>query len=163
MPKAGGTASRDADEGTHPGETPMRPFACLLAAFAVVVTPAAPLRADEPDPQLVLTTLSPTNPCGFFRNQAFGKGLSDPATEMLWACQEIATRRAAEIPLGVRLEATELALMRYREALLVASRGSYATDSGRGPTSTYPSASDKHAIAETTGVLAALMAISGGY
>ena len=91
----------------------MRLFLLLLAVTLAVAR--APARADEP--ALTLTTLRPTNPCAFFRGQAWGKGLHDPSTEMLWACEAIAQRRRGACPLGVRLEATDAALNRYREAL----------------------------------------------
>ncbi len=141
----------------------MRLLACILAALATAAPAAGPLRADEATSPVVLTTLKPSSPCGFFRAQAWGKGLDSPATEMLWACEAIATRRAAGIPLGIRLEATELALDRYREALHAATKGGFSATSGRGPTAFYPSDSEKRQIADTTGVLAALTAISGRY
>ena len=119
----------------------MRLLPCLLAALALAFASPAPVRAENAAP-LVLTTLRPASPCAFFRIQAYGKGLDDQATEMLWACEAIAARRAAEMPLGVRLEATELALERYREALHLVTRGGFATAAGGGLSSTFPSDAD---------------------
>lgn len=138
----------------------MRPLACLLTALALVAP--APVGAES-GTAVVLTSLRPPDPCAFFRVQAYGKGLADQATEMLWACEAITARRAADMPLGVRLEATELALERYREALHAETRGGFTSAAGSGLSSTFPSDVEKRRIAEHTGVHAALMAIAEGY
>jgi len=139
----------------------MRLSLLLLAVLAAVGGAAA--RADES--ALTLTTLRPTNTCAFFRGQAWGKGLNEPETEMLWACEAIAQRRAAQVPLGVRLEATDAALTRYREALHDTGTRGFGATSGSAPSFAppAPAASDRRALAESTGVLAALMAIAEGY
>jgi hypothetical protein len=98
------------------------------------------------------------HPCTFYRGQAYRMGVTHYATEMLWACEEIATRRAAEMPLSDRLLATEHALLAYREALAAARNGP-----GEGRSHLSMSDARKREIAETTGVLAALEAISGGF
>ena len=92
--------------------------------------------------------------CGFFRNQAFGKGLGHYATEMLWACETIARRRAGERPLGDRLEATDAALNRYRDAVIAEARRARAAPFTE---------RDKQTLAEATGALVALSGIAEGF
>jgi hypothetical protein len=109
--------------------------------------------------RLVLTTLEPTQACGFFRNQAYGKGLAHFATEMLWACETIAARRGAGLPLSERLEAAEAALLRYRDGILAGDRDAVSSHRpvfGLGD-------ARKRELAEATGVLAALSAIETGF
>ena len=60
------------------------------------------------------------DPCLFFRGQAYRRAIDDFATEMLLACEAIARRRAAGVPLSDRLIATEAMLQTYREAVLSA-------------------------------------------
>lgn len=95
----------------------MRSATVLLAVALALPSVAAP--GERPRP----STLSPSSPCAFFRDHAWGKGLDDPATAMLWACEAVAARRDAGVPLGDRLAAVEFALARYRAALLVAAPG----------------------------------------
>ena len=106
---------------------------CLLAG--------APAAAGE----LLGSTLQASSPCGFFRDQAWGKGIGHYATEMLWACEVIASRRGAGLPLGARLEAVERALARYRDALIA------------GPDDPAPE------LARSTGALDALQAVAAGF
>jgi hypothetical protein len=91
------------------------------------------------------STLEPSNLCGFFRDQAWGKGIGHYATEMLWACEAIAARRGAGLPLGDRLEAVESALARYHAAVVA-----------RPP-------EEAPAVARSTGALDALQAVAAGF
>ena len=76
---------------------------------------------------------------------------------MLWACETIAVRRAAGVPLGDRLEATEAALVRYRAAVIAEAAGR------AGGRAFGISEADKAVLAESTGMLAALAGIAGGF
>lgn len=80
---------------------------------------------------------------------------------MLWACEAIETRRAAMIPLSERLQTMAGALERYRDALIAAARDSYRRD--RESALFGLSETEKRALAERTGTLAALDAIRTGY
>ena len=91
------------------------------------------------------STLQASNPCGFFHDQAWGKGIGHYATEMLWACEAIAARRRAGLPLGARLGAVDLALARYHDALVA------------GPDERAPE------LARSTGALDALQAVAAGF
>jgi hypothetical protein len=127
----------------------------FLAAFALGV-PAAAFDGGEPS--------RTSDPCGFFRSQAYGRGIEHYATEMLWACEAIAGRREREQELSLRLEAVELALERYREAVVAAGSGVFAggVRTARAPTFG-PSDAEKAELAESTGMLAALEAIRAGF
>jgi hypothetical protein len=114
----------------------MRSAELVLAVCLLAGAPAAGER--------LYSTLQPSNPCGFFRDQAWGKGIGHYATEMLWACEAIAMRRGAGLPLGDRLEAVDLALARYHDA--VVARPEDAPD-----------------LARTTGALDALQAVAAGF
>jgi len=116
----------------------MRSATLLLAAALALPSLAAP--GERPRP----STLSPSSPCAFFRDRAYGKGLDHPATAMLWACEAIALRRGAGMPLGDRLEVVDLALGRYRAGVVAAP-------------------ANEAAVAATSGVLAALDAIAAGF
>jgi len=144
-----------------------RPISTGLAA-AVCLAVAAPLfpagdrgaaRAEGPVRERQEAT------CTFFRGQAYRRGMVHFATEMLWACEAIATRRAAGMPVGVRLEATEAALQRYRSAVIDAGRTAFAETrlSDAGPQVHGLSDGTKHRIAAETGALAALEAIRNGF
>jgi hypothetical protein len=127
----------------------MLPTRSCLAALALIC--ALPALAGEAPPRA-----EGAQACGFFRNQAYGKGLGHFATEMLWACEAIARRRAAAMPLGDRLEATDAALARYREAVVAeAGRGHFRPGGF--------TEADKATLAEATGALTALAAISAGF
>jgi hypothetical protein len=115
----------------------MRSAALVLALPLLAGAPAA-------GGERLQSTLQPSSSCGFFRDQAWGKGIGHFATEMLWACEAIAVRRGAGLPLGDRLEAVDLALARYHDA--VVARPEDAPD-----------------LARTTGALDALQAVAAGF
>lgn len=119
----------------------MRPatLSLVAAAWFALPSPAAP------GEQARISTLAPSNPCAFFRDRAWGKGLDHPATAMLWACEAIAVRRSAGVALGDRLEAADLALGRYRAAV-TASPGE-----------------DEPTLARQTGASDALAGIAAGF
>jgi hypothetical protein len=127
----------------------------FLAALALGV-PAAAFDGGEPS--------RTSDPCGFFRAQAYGRGLEHYATEMLWACEAIAARRDREQELSLRLEAVELALERYREAVVAAGSGGPGAAGRPARTPGFgPSDAVKAELAESTGMLAALEAIRAGF
>ena len=114
-------------------------FAIVFGSMLAVPAPSLP---GEP---VRLSTLTASQPCAFFRDRAWGRGLDHPATGMLWACEAIALRRGAGRALGDRLEAVDVALGRYRAAVTAA-----------------PEADDA-ALARSTGALDALEAVAAGY
>jgi hypothetical protein len=119
----------------------------------------------ERDGPVALLPQSSSDPCVFFRGQAFDKALSDYTREMLWACEEIARRRAARIPLGDRLEATAAMLDAYREAIIAAGSEAFVRNrrAGLPPWALGLSDDEKYAIADATGALLALEAIRLGF
>jgi hypothetical protein len=134
--------------------------AILTALLAVTLIPpsAGTSPAGEAQPQLVVAE-GAAHPCTFFRGQAHRMGMTHFLTEMLWACEAIVERRAAGMTLSDRLLATERALLDYRSAL-GAARASAGANGGS-PLSV--SETRKREIAEATGVLGALEAISAGF
>lgn len=118
-----------------------------------------------PTDQPRLGTLEPASACTFFRGQAYRKGLAHFATEMLWACETIAERGVARMPLNARLAATEAAMRRYREAVIAAGRTAFAETRMQdvAPRTHGLTDATKLRIAEESGVLAALEAIRGGF
>ena len=126
------------------------PTRSCLAALALAC--ALPAHSGE-----TLASLEAATACGFFQGQAYGKGLAHFATEMLWACETIAIRRASGVQLGDRLAATEAALARYREAVIA---GAAVRPHGH---AFGLSENEKAVLAESTGALAALEGISVGF
>ncbi len=106
-----------------------------------------------------------TDPCGFYRGQAFGRGLAHFSTEMLWACEAITMRRTGAVDLSERLAAVERALERYRAAVIAEGSAAFARGRARGPMSQRLGADEtvKAALAERTGALAALEAVRSGF
>jgi hypothetical protein len=106
-----------------------------------------------------------SDPCGFYRAQAFGRGLDHFSTEMLWACEAIVARRDADMALGERLAAVELALERYRLAVIAEGAAAFARSRSRVARSAVVTTADtsKAALAESTGALAALESVRAGY
>lgn len=140
---------------------------CLaVVALAVMLSPAwAPGATAGEEAAPTTSTLGATDPCGYFRGQAYGRGLEHFLTEMLWACETIARRRQAGMPLGDRLLATEAALERYRTAVVDAAAASPGSAGASGAGGKRPAAWEavKASIAEETGTLAALDAIRSGF
>lgn len=133
----------------------------VLLASAVLLAPAPTTAGEDATGREGVRS----DPCGFFRGQAYGRGLEDPATEMLWACETIASRRAAEMTLSERLVAVELALERYRTAVVEAGAAAFARNRADDYGSGYFGAGDaaKADLAESTGMTAALDAIRAGF
>ncbi len=137
--------------------------ALALAAALLVAPPPPPAAAGEERPP-ALSALGATDPCGFFRGQAYGRGLDHFLTEMLWACEAIATRRGAGMPLGDRLLAADGALERYREAVVAAGAADFARARSTGPGARLGAADAvKSTLAAQTGTLTALDAIRSGF
>ena len=70
------------------------------------------------------------------------------------ACRFNPARRAGERPLGDRLEATDAALIRYRDAVIAEARRARAAPFTE---------RDKQTLAEATGALVALSGIAEGF
>ena len=97
--------------------TALRP-APLLAALLAGCLATAALAGETAS--MANSALRPADACLFFRGQAYKHAIDDFATEMLLACEVIARRRAAGVPLSDRLIATEAMLETYREAVVAA-------------------------------------------
>lgn len=135
---------------------PLRPAllaAALLAAGSVSAGDAggAPIEGQASDP------------CSFYRLEAWGKGLEHYATEVVWACEVVAERRGAGMPLSDRMKAVAFALERYRSALVEANRRGFAHRPGPGDGWREARERGRAALAEETGMLAALEAIRSGF
>jgi hypothetical protein len=136
----------------------LRTLCCGLLLIATGIF----ARAGEPAETLPVQRALGSDPCGFYRGQAYGRGIGHMATEMLWACEAISARRTAGMPLGDRLLAVELALERYRAAVISAGQAAFARDRRLGLEGRQRDHA-KHEIAEHTGALAALEAIRAGF
>lgn len=134
----------------------------LLVALAIGLSPP-PARAGEE--QGAAAPAQRSDPCGFYRGQAYGRGLAHFATEMLWACEAIEARRASQMELSERMLAAEAALERYRAAVVAAGAAAFARERAARRGSLRLGAGDaaKAALAESTGTLAALDAIRAGF
>lgn len=140
-------------------------FLCAGACAGMIVAGAG-VRADAGEPEAARPgTFEAAKPCEFFRGQSYRRGLTHFATEMFWVCEVIAARKAARMPLGDRLAATDAALSDYRAAVIAAGRTAFAETRIRdiGPQNHGLSDATKRHLAEETGVLAALEAIRTGY
>lgn len=136
-----------------------RALAIVLLAVQVIAAPPPAVAQSSP----LAVGLAPSDPCHFYRGRAWGQGIGHYTTEMLWACEAIAVRRAAAIPLSDRLQATEAALDRFREAVIL--EGGAAFERSRRLQLRYlgVSPADEREIAERVGVLAALDDIRAGF
>lgn len=132
-------------------------IAMACACFALAVDTTAPAAQDQPEGTVR------SDPCHFYRARAWGQGIGDYTTEMLWACEAIAARRAAAVPLGPRLQAMANALDQFRDALVDAGSATFATSRNVHSRNLGVSRRAQHEIAERTGVLAALEAIQTGF
>lgn len=142
--------------------TPRLAFLTLLLVLSLVAAPTRSFAGEDADQRAISEH---SDPCSFFRAQAYGRGLEHFATEMLWACEAIAIRRAADITLSERLIAVELALARYRAAIIETGSTSFARDRVRDLDSGHIGASEstRAQLAESTGMFAALEAVRSGF
>jgi hypothetical protein len=141
--------------------------AAFFAGFAIAAAPrqAAAGESGAMATPVVSELTQRSDPCGFYRGQAYGRGLEHSSTEMLWACEAIALRRAAEMELSDRLVAVELALDRYRQAVVAAGAAAFVRHRARPQPAGPFGAGDavKSALADSTGLSAALDAVREGY
>jgi hypothetical protein len=93
-----------------------------------------------------------TEPCLFFRLQAYDRGLEHFDTAIHWACEAIAHRRAAGMALPDRLLAAETAFEAYRVALVAATRGGVPLTE-----------TEREAIAAGSGALLAVEALAAAF
>lgn len=142
------------------GHIRLRPL--ILSLLTVCATGAPAQEAASP---VRFDVLDASDPCGFFRDQAYGRDLADYSSEMLWACEAISRRRAADMPLGPRLAVCERALERYRLAIADLARLVMAERRRLGWNAPIRPLSDERRteIAAETGALAALKAIRSGF
>jgi hypothetical protein len=136
----------------------------LLGTVAVIAGLSAGALAD-PVPQERVSPAGSTasDPCSFYRAHAYGQGIDHYTTEVVWACEAVAQRRATGQPLSDRVEAVEFALRQYRAALVADTRRRFAH--APAPGTTYAEARERarRALAEESGMLAALEAIREGF
>jgi hypothetical protein len=141
---------------------PHVPLRAAFLAAAILASGPAALAGDARPPGAADAGRA-SDPCSFYRLEAYGKGLEHYATEVVWACEAIAARRAAGMPLGDRMEAVAFALDRYREALVAADRTGFAHRPGPGAGWREARERARAALAEETGMLAALEGIRAGF
>ncbi len=136
----------------------------LILSLLLVRADGALAEEAAPSP-IRLVALEASDTCGFFRSQAYGQGLTHFSIEMLWACEAIAERRSARMPLDSRLAAADEALRRYHAAMGDLARLATAERRRLGWNAPIqPLSQERRAeIAEETGVFAALEAIRAGY
>lgn len=142
----------------------MRPGASFLShGLVLLFCLAAPPGAAAGEASAPAATGS--DPCGFYRSQAFGRGLAHFSADMLWACEAIVARRQTAMELSERLAAVEAALERYRVAVIAEGAAAFARRRSGPSGSSRLGAEDpvKAALAHSTGALAALDSIRGGY
>jgi hypothetical protein len=138
-------------------------LATALATAAALV--AAPAAAGERADDGRASALRHTDPCTFYRSQAWQKGLDHFAQDMLWSCEVINRRRSVGMPLSDRLRAAEAALDVYRAEVVRRARLRFREDRARGADPFHRRITDdeKRRIAAETGALKALAALSTGY
>jgi hypothetical protein len=137
----------------------MLPRSLLVTAlFVAINSPSAPAEAESA--ALSAARHHEWELCTFYRVRARGLGLQHWATELVWACEMVAERRAANMPLNDRMLAVEHALVLYRDALLKNRRDWIARREGREPV---PLREAEARLAAETGMLAALEAIQQGF
>jgi hypothetical protein len=137
----------------------------LILALAVVASgpaasePAAPGTATADAAQdAALAEL-----CGYYRGQARGQGLHHYTTEALWACEALAARRAAGMPLSDRMLAVAHALEQFREAMDEERAARYPRTGGPGVPLRVARERAREIVAEESGILAALEAVRTGF
>ncbi|MEM8570880.1 MAG: hypothetical protein AAGG56_08205 [Pseudomonadota bacterium] len=106
-----------------------------------------------------------SDPCLFYRSQAWRQGVSHYAQEMLLSCEAITNRRQAGIELSDRLLAAEHALKEYRSRVIARAVRHYRSDEmPRSDTGHHRvSEEEKRKIAEESGVLLAMEGLSSGF
>lgn len=134
---------------------PLRSIACAL----LVLNLAAAVQAGEPPRRAPTEPLraAQSDPCTFYRVQAYGKGIGHFSTEMLWACEAIRARHMAGLALSDRLLAVEAVLEEFRRAVVSATKTGSMHRRGPG------AARRARSLAESTGALIALEGIRGGF
>lgn len=138
----------------------VRPVVVTILFAAMAASTLAPPAAPQATPTSLFAA---SDPCDFYRHRAWGQGIGHYTMEMSWACEAIATRRRASVPLGERLEAMAVALERFRAG--------FAEAAGAGDRDMYRlqmrhvrmSPEAQLALAEETGVMSALAAIQSGF
>lgn len=105
------------------------------------------------------------DPCRFYRSQAWRQGLTHYTRDMLWSCEAIAQRRQAGMQLSDRLTAADLALKAYRARIVEAALAHYRRSESLGLDTFHRRVpeSEMRQIAEESGVLAAMEALSEGF
>lgn len=138
------------------------PLARAILLAAVLSFPAPSGRAEDAARPVVLTTLKPSDPCSFFRGQAWGQGLKHFSHEMLWSCEAIEARRGAGIALSERLDVAARALDAYRTALVAAAAREFRDlrAAGDSAATMRVSPTEKTRIAQETGALDAIAALN---
>lgn len=141
----------------------MRPSPTLMSALlalAVLASDPRPLAAQSAP---VSTGMGASEPCDFYRGRAWGQGIADYTTEMLWACEAIAARQAAGVPLSPRLAEMAAALERFRTAVVDTGLVMFTESRRLQSRHLGISRERQREIAESTGVIAALAAIQTGF
>jgi hypothetical protein len=135
----------------------------IALACAMILCLCGAAVAGDAGPRGTAAEGQSSDPCSFYRHEAYGKGLEHFATEVVWACEAVAERRGAGMPLSDRMRAVEFALERYREAVVAANRRGFAHRPGPGDGWRDARERTREALAAETGILAALEAIRAGF
>jgi hypothetical protein len=141
----------------------MRPSTILLTTLIALAALAADRAPASAQSAPVAAAIGPSDPCDFFRGRAWGQGIGDYTTEMVWACEAIAARQAASVPLGPRLAEMAAALERFRAAVIDTGQSTFGESLRLRSRHLGVSRDRQHEIAAQTGVLAALQAIQTGF
>ncbi len=136
---------------------PVRTAAALLLAGALLAPPG-PAAAEAAEEDAALAQL-----CGYLRSQARGQGIDHYTTEALWACEALAARRAAGMPLSDRMLAVAFALEQFREAMAEERAARYPRTRGPGISTRVARERARAIVAEESGMLAALEAVRTGF
>jgi hypothetical protein len=138
------------------------PLARAILLAAVLSVPAPSGRAEDAAQPVVLMSLKPSDPCSFFRGQAWGQGLNHFSQDMLWSCEAIEARRGAGIALSDPLDIVASALDAYRTALVAAAGREFRNLRAAGGSAAIMQVSptEKTRIAQETGALDAIAALN---
>jgi hypothetical protein len=144
---------------------PARAFAALALtrALAALALTGALLAPPGPAASDALHEAAFGDLCGYYRSQARGQGLDHYTTEALWACQALAARKAAGMPLSDRMQAVAFALEQFREAMAEERAARYPRTGGPGVPTRVARERAREIVAEESGMLAALEAVRTGF
>ncbi|WP_424933645.1 hypothetical protein [Amaricoccus macauensis] len=137
----------------------------VLAMALLTVGPAHSTGLEGPSGDSEFGRAQQRDPCLFYRSQAWNRDLAHYSRDMLWSCEAIEQRRRAGMQLSDRLQAAEFALMTYRSRVIAMALEKFRQEETFGADTFHREVSEteKWAIAEETGALAAMEALNHGF